>query len=78
MVKNAWNVGAFHELLLHLLTRLQLMTKILKLVPPAPLFNVGCKFDWSFLTTTAWYSFSILGTTLNQGGGEILGIFEQA
>ena len=44
---------------------------------PAPLFNVGWKFTWWLLTTIAWHSFSRLGTTLNQGREEILGIFEQ-
>ena len=58
---------------------LQLVTKIVRLAPPAPLFNVGCKFARSFLATTAWHSFSRLGTQLNQGGGGggILGIFDQ-
>ena len=49
----------------------------MRLASPGPLFNVGCHFAFSFLVTTAWHSFSRLGTTLNQGGGEILGIFEQ-
>ena len=56
-------------------TILQSVTKIERLVPLAPLFNVGCKFVWSFLTTTTWHSFSRLGITSNQGEGGILGIF---
>ena len=32
--------------------------KIVRLSPYSPLFNVGCKFAWSFfLTTTDWLSF---------------------
>ena len=50
---------------------LQSGTMIVRFAPPAPLFNVGWKFTWSFLATTAWHSFSRLGTTLNQGGGGI-------
>ena len=56
---------------------LQSVTKIVRLAHPAPLFNVGCKFAWSFLATTAWHNFARLSTTLNQGGRGILGIFEQ-
>ena len=37
-----------------------------------PWVNVGCKFAWSSLATTAR-----LGTTLSEWGGGILGIFEQ-
>ena len=48
----------------------QSVTKIVRLAPPAPLFKVGCKFAWSLLATTAWHSFSRLGTTLNEGEGE--------
>ena len=49
-------------------TKLQSSIKIMWLAPPAYLFNVGYKFAWSFLATTAWYSFSRLDATLNQGG----------
>ena len=49
---------------------LQSVTKIVRLAPSVPLFNVGCKFALSFLATTAWHSFSRLGTTLNQEEGE--------
>ena len=57
--------------------QLQSVTKIVRLAPPAPLFNVGCKFACSFPATTAWESYSRLGTTLNQGARGILGIFEE-
>ena len=50
--------------------KLESITKKVRLAPPAPLFNVDCKFAWSFLTTTARHSFSRLGITLNQGGRE--------
>ena len=56
---------------------LQSVTKVVRLTSPANLENVGTKFAWSFLATTACHSFSKLGTTLNQEAGEILGIFEQ-
>ena len=56
---------------------LQSVTKIVRLAPPAPLFNVGCKFAWSFLAITAWLNFPRLGRTLNHRGREIIGIFEQ-
>ena len=36
-----------------LLEELQSVTKIVRLAPPAPLFNIGCKFAWLFLATTA-------------------------
>ena len=32
---------------------IQPFRKIVRLAPPAPLFNVGCKFASSFLATTA-------------------------
>ena len=51
------------------LLKLQSVTKIMWLPPTAPLINIGCKFTWSFLTTTAWHSLLRLGTTLNQGEG---------
>ena len=54
---------------------LQSVTKIVRLAPLAPLFNVGCKFAWLFLATTAWHSFFRLGTTLSQGVAGIMGIF---
>ena len=57
--------------------KLQSATKIVRLAFPAPLFNVGCKFACSFLATTAWRSLSRLGTTLSEGKGTILDIFEQ-
>ena len=41
------------------------MPSFLRLAPPAPLFNVGCKFVFTFLATTAWHSLFRLGTTLN-------------
>ena len=56
---------------------LQSVTKILKLAPLVPSFNVGYKFTWSFLATTSWHSCFRLSTTLNQGGEGTLGIFEQ-
>ena len=43
----------------------------------ALLFNVGFKLAWLFLTTTAWHSFSRLGTTLNQREEGTRGIFKQ-
>ena len=52
-------------------------TKIVRLALPAPLINVGCKFACSFPATTAWESYSRLGTTLNQVARGILGIFEE-
>ena len=55
----------------------QSVTKIVKLAPPAPLFNDICMFAWPFLLTTAWHNFSRLSTTLNQDRGGILGISEQ-
>ena len=45
---------------------LQSVTKIVRLVPPVPMSNVGYKFARSFLATTGWKSFSNLDTTLNQ------------
>ena len=36
---------------------------------PAPFFNAGCKFVWSFLTTNALHSIARLGRTLNQWEG---------
>ena len=45
---------------------LQSVTKIVRLVPPVPMSNVGYKFARSFLATTAWKSFSNLDATLNQ------------
>ena len=45
----------------------------MRLAPNATLFNVGCPF----LATSAWHSFSRLGTSLNQKRGEIMGMFEQ-
>ena len=44
----------------------QSITKIVRLAP-VTLYNVGCKFAWSFLATTAWHSFSRFTTTLNEG-----------
>ena len=79
-----WNVLVLHwsknALLLNVLVlqwlkgvtellKLQSVTKIMWLPPTAPLINIGCKFTWSFLTTTAWHSLLRLGTTLNQGEG---------
>ena len=34
--------------------KLQSFTKIGRLALPAPLFNIGSKFAWLFLATTAW------------------------
>ena len=45
------------------------MTKIVRLIPPPPLFNVGCKFACSFVVLAAWQCFFRLGTTLSQGEG---------
>ena len=42
------------------------VTKIVRIVPPVLMFNVGCKFARSFLATTAWKSFSNLDTILNR------------
>ena len=76
-------ISAFHiciwnlSLVWFLRKYLQWVTKIVKIAPAALLFNVDCKFAWSFLTTIAWHNFSKLGATLNQGRGEIVGIFEQ-
>ena len=56
---------------------LQSVTKIVRLIPPPPLFNVGCKFACSFVVLAAWQCFFRLGTTLSQGGGGILGNFKQ-
>ena len=49
---------------------LLLVTKIVRLTPTSPLFNVGCKFASSYLATNVWHSFFRLGTTLNQGEGK--------
>ena len=57
---------------------LQSVTKIVRLAPPPPLFNVGCKFAYSFLVLAAWHGFFRLGTTLSQREGGILGNFNQA
>ena len=65
-----------HQLLFNFLFLLQSVTKIVRLVPPPPLFNVGCKFACSFLVLTAWHGFFRLGTTLSQGEGGILGNFK--
>ena len=59
-------------------TKLQSVTKIVRLAPPPPLFNVGCKFFYSFLVLAAWHGFFRLATTLCQGEGEILASFNQA
>ena len=56
---------------------LQSVTKIVRLIPPPPLFNVGCKFACSFVVLAAWQCFFRLGTTLSQGGGGILDNFKQ-
>ena len=57
---------------------LQPVTKIVRLAPPRPLFNIGCTFVYLFLVLAAWHGFFRLGTTLSQGEGEILGNFNQA
>ena len=57
---------------------LQSVTKIVRLAPPPPLFNVGCKFVYSFLVLAVWHGFFRLGTTLSQGEGGILGNFNEA
>ena len=57
---------------------LQSVTKIVRLAPPPPLFNVGCKFVYTFLVLAAWHGFFRLGTTLRQGEGGTLGNFNQA
>ena len=56
----------------------QSVAKIVILAPPFHLFNIGCKFAWSFLPTAAWHRFSRFGATLNQGEEGIMDIFEQA
>ena len=56
----------------------QSVTKIVRLAPPPTLFNVGCRFAYSFLVLAAWHGFFRLGTTLSQGEGGILGNFNQA
>ena len=52
-----------------MMRNLQSVTKRVKLslAPSAFLFKVSFTFACSFLATTAWYSFSRLGTTLKQG-----------
>ena len=57
---------------------LQSVTKTVRLAPPPPLFNVGCKFAYSLLVLAAWHGFFRLGTTLSQGEGGILCNFNQA
>ena len=54
------------------------MTKIMRLAHPPPLYNVGCKFVYSFLVLAACHGFFRLGTTLGQEEGGILGNFNQA
>ena len=49
----------------------------MKLALPTPLFNAGCEFVGSFLTSTAWHSFFRLDTTFSQEETGMLGIFEQ-
>ena len=56
----------------------QSVTKIVRLAPHPPLFNVGCMFACSFVVLAAWQCFFRLGTTLSQGEGGILGNFGQA
>ena len=48
---------------------IQLCTCIaMRLERPALLFNVDCKFGWSFLATTAYHNFYRLGgLAFNQG-----------
>ena len=53
----------------------QSVTKIVILALHVPLFDVGFKLAWLFLTTTAWHSFSRLGTTSNQRVEGTGGIF---
>ena len=53
------------------------MTKIVRLAPPAPLFNIDCRIASSFLTSTVWHSFSRLDKTFSQGKGKIFGISDQ-
>ena len=55
---------------------LQSVTKTVRLAPPASLFIVGCKFAWSFLTTTASQLFQTWHNT-EPGGIGIMSIFEQ-
>ena len=52
----------------------QSVTKIASLAPPAPPFIVGCKLNLSFSAATTWNGFPKLGTSLNHGRKEILGI----
>ena len=67
-----------HSILIKTLKNKELQIKFWTLISlknsetctPAPLFNIGSKFAWSFLAATARQSFSRLGTTLNQGKGE--------
>ena len=63
---------------INFIANLQSVTKIVRLAPPPPLYNVGCKFVYSFLVLTVWHGFFRLSTTLSQGGGGILGNFNQA
>lgn len=42
------------------------MTKIARVAPPSPLFNVCCKFDCPFLDSTAWNSIFRLRPLLSQ------------
>ena len=43
--------------MLMLTKKRQSVTKFVRLVPPPPLFNVGCKYAFSFVVFTAWHGF---------------------
>ena len=55
---------------------LQSTRKIVRLAPIPPLFNVDCKFGYSFLFSTACKPFFGLCTPLSQTEGKIMSTFE--
>ena len=65
-----------HHLILNIEISLESVTKIVRLTPPAPLFNVENKFTCLFMTSTAWHIIFKLGTKLSREKEGILGIFE--
>ena len=71
------NLHHFEACFVKLLFQLQSVTKIVKLAPLAPIFNVDFKFPCLFLATIDSNSFSRLGQTLNRGGGGILDVLEK-
>ena len=65
-----------HHLILNIEISLESVTKIVRLTPLAPLFNVENKFTCLFMTSTAWHIIFKLGTKLSREKEGILGIFE--